>query len=233
MIDHIIVSVVVYFLYKHISKDNYTNEQAIMFVVIMNLAYHVFFMNKVRMYYREKFDGNTISTLKQEQMAALERELTRLRNESAAEAGAALTKAKDAILMNNSQPFITPPPPPATSTDSCNCDAKVESIIDKYMKKKSESDMQYNQLTPEQMQPLGSYDNTFTNKWDHGFTYLNTSKWAPPQRNSPVCKTEAKCPVCPVTTAGYPVGVLEYDESRKVMPPDNINVNYIKDQLNN
>ena len=93
--------------------------------------------------------------------------------------------------------------------------------------------MAYNQLTPDQMQPLGSYDKTFTNKWNHGFTYLDTSRWAPPSRNPPVCKTEARCPVCPVSTSGYPVDVLEYDDTRKVMPPDNININYIKDQLNN
>jgi hypothetical protein len=35
---------------------------------------------------------------------------------------------------------------------------------------------QYNQLTPEQMQPLGSYDKTISNKWDNTYTLLNTSK---------------------------------------------------------
>lgn len=232
MIDHIIVSILAYLVYKKMVDYKYEHIQAVMFVVVINVAYHVFFMNKVRMFLKEKFDTNTISTVKQEQMAALEQELNKLRNESQAMATTALDKARESVLLNNSQPFITPPSVPVKS-DSCDCDAKVEKIIDTYMKKKGDDDMKYNQLTPEQMQPMGTYDNTFTNKWDHGFTYLNTSKWAPPQRKTPVCKTDARCPVCPVATLGYPVGVLEYDDSRKVMPPDNINVNYVKEQLNN
>lgn len=95
------------------------------------------------------------------------------------------------------------------------------------------SDMKYNQLSPESLQPLGSYDNTFTNKWDHGFTYLSTDKWAPSKMQTPpVCKTEKQCPICPITTSGYPIGLMEFDNSRKVLGPDNININYIKEKLN-
>jgi len=236
MIDHIIVSILAYLLYKYLTKYNFNNEQAIIFVIVINIAYHLLLMDKIRLMYREKFEtasGSTIPMVKQEQMAALEKELVRLRSESQIEAIAAMSdnKVQTSVLMNNSQPFIQPPVS-VPKSDSCDCDAKVERIINEYVKKKGD-DQPYNQLTPQQMEPLGSYDKTFTNKWDHGFTYLDTSKWAPPQRNTPVCKTEMRCPVCPVSTAGYPVSVLEYDESRKVLPPDNININYIKEQLNN
>lgn len=234
MFDHLIVSIVALFLYYKISKFNYTKEQAVMFVLIVNIAYHIFFMNQVRAFYREKFEagitGNTIPPVKQEQIASLEKELVRLRQESAQQHAVALQQTSSSVLMNNSQAFITPPSKPPS--DSCDCEAKVERILDDYMKKKDMTDNRYNELRPEQMEPMGSYDATFTNRFDHGFTYLNTSKWAPPQRNTPVCKTESRCPVCPVSTSGYPVDVLQYDSSRKVMPPDNINVNYVKDQLN-
>jgi hypothetical protein len=89
-----------------------------------------------------------------------------------------------------------------------------------------------NQLTPEQMQALGSYDNTFNNKWDNTYTLLNTDKWRPPTGKQPVCKQEKVCPVCPTLTSGYPLSVMDFDKSRSVMGPDGISVNYVK-ELNN
>jgi hypothetical protein len=94
-------------------------------------------------------------------------------------------------------------------------------------------DLKYNsQLTPGQMQPLGSYDNTFNNKWNNEYTLLNTDKWRPADRKVPVCKQEKQCPVCPTLTSGYPLLLKEYDTSRYVMGPDGISVDYIN-QLNN
>ena len=43
----------------------------------------------------------------------------------------------------------------------------------------------------------------------------------------PLCKTDDNCKVCSTTTTGYPVNVLEWNRSRKIMPADNINVDYI------
>jgi hypothetical protein len=94
-------------------------------------------------------------------------------------------------------------------------------------------DLKYNtQLTPGQMQPLGSYDSTFNNKWDNAYTILNTDKWRPPLGKTPVCKQEKECPVCPSLTSGYPLSVMDFDKSRYVMGPDGISVDYIN-QLNN
>lgn len=124
--------------------------------------------------------------------------------------------------------------------DSCNCETKIEKVLNDYINKgkimsataQKQNEMMFSQLAPQQMEPLGSYGDGFTNKFDHGFTYLNTTKWAPPVGRVPVCKTEQKCPVCPVMTSGYPLSVMEFDNARKIMPPDNINVDYIKDMLN-
>jgi len=93
-------------------------------------------------------------------------------------------------------------------------------------------DMKYNTLNPEQMEPLGSNNASFSNKWDNAFTILNTDKWKPPTSKVPVCKQETKCPVCPTLTSGYPLSVYDFDKSRYIMGPDNISVDYIK-QLNN
>ena len=90
------------------------------------------------------------------------------------------------------------------------------------------TDMQYNNLPNEIMQPLGSYDKTFNNKWENTYTLLNTDKWRPPLNIAPVCKQEKKCPICPSLTNGYPSSVLEYDNSRYIMNPDNISLDYIK-----
>lgn len=94
-------------------------------------------------------------------------------------------------------------------------------------------DLQFNtQLSPGQMQALGSYDSTFNNKWENAYTILNTDKWRPAQGNPPVCKQEKVCPVCPTLTAGFPLSVLDFDKSRYVMGPDGISVDYIN-KLNN
>ena len=94
-------------------------------------------------------------------------------------------------------------------------------------------DLQFNsQLTAGQMQSLGSYDNTFNNKWENSYTILNTDKWRPAQGKPPVCKQDKKCPVCPTLTAGFPLSVMEFDRSRHVMGPDGISVDYVK-KLNN
>jgi hypothetical protein len=124
-------------------------------------------------------------------------------------------------------------------------DQKIEEAIMKYLSKGKyidergmisniiNSDMKYNQINPELLQPLGSYDNSFTNKWNQGFTYLSTDKWAPPKsQTQPICKTEKQCPICPVTTSGYPLGLMDFDNSRKILGPDNINIDYIKERLN-
>jgi len=45
------------------------------------------------------------------------------------------------------------------------------------------------------------------------------------------CKVEKQCPVCPSLTKGYPVRVKEFDLARKILPPDVINEEYIREKL--
>lgn len=95
-----------------------------------------------------------------------------------------------------------------------------------------DTDLKYSNLTLEQMEKLGEYDNTFSNNWQNDYILLNTDKWRPPVGNQYKCKAEKECPVCPSLTYGYPVNVREFNNVRKILPPDNISIDYIKDKLN-
>ena len=127
---------------------------------------------------------------------------------------------------------------------SCDCESKIEKYLErlfkegKYFDKNGllqnvmNNDMRYSQLTDSQMQPLGSNDMTMNNTWDNDYVLLNTDKWKVPQSSPYKCKQEKECPICPSLTSGYPVNVKDFNNARKVMPPDNINIDYIKDKLN-
>jgi hypothetical protein len=129
-----------------------------------------------------------------------------------------------------------------TSNNECNCENKVKEAVDKYLKNGKyiddngiiqnimNSDMIYNQLDVSMLQSLGSYDNSFTNKWDKGYTYLDTTKWTVPKVHLPSPPNMNN--ILSSLTPGYPINVLEFDNSRKVLGSDNINLQYIKEKLN-
>ena len=129
-----------------------------------------------------------------------------------------------------------------TNNSECNCENKVKEAVDKYLKNGKyiddngiiknimNSDMIYNQLDVSMLQSLGSYDNTFSNKWDKGYTYLDTSKWTVPKVQIPNPPNINN--IMSSLTPGYPINLLEFDNSRKVLGPDNINLQYIKEKLN-
>jgi hypothetical protein len=90
-----------------------------------------------------------------------------------------------------------------------------------------DSDLEYNQFNTHNMRPLGEGLQT----WKNDYIILNTDKWAPAQNPVPVCKTEKKCPVCPHVSAGYAKNyttLKDFNPSRKVMGPDNINNAYLE-----
>ena len=90
-----------------------------------------------------------------------------------------------------------------------------------------ESEMKYSQLDPNMHKPLGEHTNDFSNSFEYGYSYLNTNKWSVPINNPTACKTNDNCKVCASNTTGYPVNLKEWNSSRKIMPPDNINMEYI------
>ncbi len=98
--------------------------------------------------------------------------------------------------------------------------------------KTNENQLGYSEYPQDLHDPLGKYDDTFSNKFDHGFSYLDTDRWKVPVRRPPVCIADKPSTVHPVLTSGYPLDVKEWDTSRRVMPNDEINVEYVSQQLN-
>jgi len=95
------------------------------------------------------------------------------------------------------------------------------------------NDLKYNLYTPQQSEKLGANDVSFTNKWDDDYILLNTDKWRPPINNSMYkCKTDDPSTVYPNITSGYPVKLKDFNAARKILPPDIINIDYIKNKLN-
>ena len=89
------------------------------------------------------------------------------------------------------------------------------------------SEMAYNYVDYNSM-PV-SYD---TGSFESGYSFLPPEKWYPVPPHPPVCVTEKKCPVCPVYTNGTNIDLKEWDQSRRITPPDEINVNAIEGKLN-
>ena len=92
-------------------------------------------------------------------------------------------------------------------------------------------DMKYSIYSEKQSEPLGKFSNDFTNKFEHGFDYLKTNKWKPPEYENNTCKID-KCDYCEEDYNDYPTDLQNWNYSRKILPRDNININYIKDKLN-
>lgn len=108
---------------------------------------------------------------------------------------------------------------------------KLESISSDAKANTENSDWKYNTFNKKNMKPIGEG----LQDWKNDYVLLNTDKWAPALNPAPVCKTEKKCPVCPNMSAGYAktyTTLKDFHSSRKVMPPDTINVDYINDKLN-
>jgi hypothetical protein len=68
--------------------------------------------------------------------------------------------------------------------------------------------------------------------FEYGYSFLPPEKWYPQPPHPPVCVSEKKCPVCPVFTNGIDIDLKEWDSARRVMPPDQINVQYVQEKLN-
>lgn len=69
--------------------------------------------------------------------------------------------------------------------------------------------------------------------FEYGYSFLPPDKWYPQPPFPPMCVTDKRCPVFPVNTIGTPIDVKEWNSSRRITPPDNINTNYVINKLNN
>ena len=93
------------------------------------------------------------------------------------------------------------------------------------------NDMKYSELPAAMHRPLGEPDETANGKF-HNFSYLNTNRWTVPYPQPPVCIQAKKCPVCPVTSDGSAINLMQVGKSRNVSKR-NLNVKYITERYNN
>ena len=71
-------------------------------------------------------------------------------------------------------------------------------------------------------------DSTF----EYGYAFLPPKDWFPVPAHPPVCVSSRHCPVCPINTTGLGTDLKQWNETRRITPPDVINTNYIRDKLN-
>ena len=65
-------------------------------------------------------------------------------------------------------------------------------------------------------------DDYDTNLYEYGYSFLPPEKWYPQPPNPPVCVTSKRCSVCPSLSQGTPIDVKEWNTSRKITAPINI-----------
>ena len=69
---------------------------------------------------------------------------------------------------------------------------------------------------------------------DNDYILLNTDKWRPPLNgNMYKCYNDNNIKVNPYMPSGTPAFLKDFDKIKKILPPDNINIDYINDKLNN
>ncbi len=73
---------------------------------------------------------------------------------------------------------------------------------------------------------------TTWDSWENGSSFLPPAQWFPVPPHPPVCIQEKVCPVCPIFTEGTDIALKEWNQSRRISPPDDINVKYIQEKLN-
>jgi len=68
--------------------------------------------------------------------------------------------------------------------------------------------------------------------YEYGYSFMPPEKWYPQPPRPPVCVSEKRCPVCPVSTTGAPVDMKEFNSSRRVTPPSLMDVDYVEEKFN-
>lgn len=102
----------------------------------------------------------------------------------------------------------------------------VERVGDRFEDGTLDNEYEY---TDYNMLPMADHD---TGSFEYGYSFLPPEKWYPQPPNPPVCVTDKRLHVMPVYTTGTPIDVKEWNEARRVMPPDNIKTKYVKEKLN-
>ena len=104
--------------------------------------------------------------------------------------------------------------------------AGVERNGDRYEEGTLDDEYDYNDYN---ILPMADHD---TGNFEYGYSFLPPDKWYPQPPNPPVCVTDKRLHVMPIYTTGTPIDVKEWNDARRITPPDNIKTKYVKEKLN-
>lgn len=91
------------------------------------------------------------------------------------------------------------------------------------IRSKYKYDMIYTQTNPLNTVPLGSQL--------YGYTYLPPENWFRAYEKPPVCITDKRCAICPISDPSI-AGLMEFDSSSNIIDPLDVDYNYTKKVLN-
>jgi hypothetical protein len=246
IIKYLVYGIVVYLLLTFIPKNKLVLEDKLICTAVVIIS--VIGLSVIKTKKQEHFD-NTTTTPTTSNIVMTESDLDTLSgfsDESLVRNNgtyAHSTMATPTPTTTNDTPTSTAVTPTstttATTTDVVLSEDEINSMATSgneftdcvrtcTMNDDEESDMKYSQISSCMYTPLGKYDSTMSNSFEYGYAYLNTDKWRVPMPKPPVCKTSTSCTVCPTNTSGYPVDVKEWNSASKIMPPDNISIDYLK-----
>lgn len=106
-------------------------------------------------------------------------------------------------------------------------DAKKQRINTRYEKGVMDDEMKYTDFNH---LPMAS--GYLSKNYEHGFSFLPPEKWYPEPPRPPICVAEKRCPVMPMYAQGLPADVKEWDTSRRITGPIEVDTEYIEEKMN-
>ena len=116
--------------------------------------------------------------------------------------------------------------PIISKTGNNTYQSKVEKEGDRYNDGVINNEYEYSDYN---MLPMAENN---SGNFEYGYSFMPPEKWYPQPPHPPVCVTNKRSDVMPVYTTGTPIDVKEWNESRRITPPDTIKTQYIKQKLN-
>ena len=97
---------------------------------------------------------------------------------------------------------------------------------------RSESGVMDNDMDYNDFNRLPLDDGIGNKEYEYGYSFLPPKNWYPAPVHPPLCVSNSSCPVCPLHSDSSVVDLKDFDHSRRITQPDNINTEYIKNKLN-
>ena len=97
---------------------------------------------------------------------------------------------------------------------------------------RSESGVMDNDMEYHDFNRLPLDDEIGNKEYEYGYSFLPPKNWYPAPVHPPLCVSNSSCPVCPLHSDSTVVDLKDFDKTRRITQPDNINTQYIIDKLN-